>query len=353
MGLYFESYQFGNEVFCDISNEECVISDTTSRIVCKEFEILECGGGICGSAVINNGLILCECTDSWNCNLCGNDLPYFNIINPGENMVFQFQQIDGMNGNDPNGLFPYGWGTGGFVDGFIKDCCNGEYLEDGLGNPVSLTDYATKTFVGVFPVTDYIGNTTWKNIQMIEFNTAQLYNDLIAQFPDGRGCFVLEFCFDLGLASEYCFCSEPYVFNPCPNEKTTILLEGVYPEFDCFRYYYGTQLIGNGTPFAFYNQYRVEGAFEQTSFAITKEFVGTKLKTTTSEIQENWILKTNRIPQRVAKLMTNLMNAESVFVDGIEYVVDGEIPKNNEIGNQWFIDVAFRKIDCSKTYSCK
>ena len=353
MGFYFDSYQFSNEVFCDISDDRCETNDTSSRIVCKEIEILECGGGICDSAVINNGLILCECTDSWNCNLCGNDLPYFNIINPGENMVFQFQQIDGMNGNDPNGSFTYGWGTGGFVDGFIKDCCNGEYLEDNLGNPISITEYQIKSFIGVFPVTDYIGNTIWKNIQMIELNTSQLYNDLIAQFPNGRGCFVLEFCFDLGLATEYCFCSEPYIFNPCPNEKTTILLEGVYPEFDCFRYYYGTQMVGNGTPFAFYNQYRVEGAFEQTSFAITKEFVGTKLKTTTSEIQENWILKTNRIPQRVAKLLTNLMNAESVFVDGIEYVVDGEIPKNNEIGNQWFIDVAFRKIDCSKTYSCK
>lgn len=352
MSVYFNSYQSGNEVWCDVSDSRCELVDSDSRIVCGEIEILQCGGGICDNAVINNGLVLCQCGDSWNCNLCGNDLPYFNIVNPGDPMFFQFQQIDTLNGNDPNGSFTYGWGSGGFVDGFIKDCCNGDYLESG-GNPVSITDYATNTFVGVFPITDYTGNTTWKNIQMIEIDTAQLYIDLIAQFPNGKGCFVLEFCFNVGLATEYCFCTEPYIFNPCPLEKTTILLEGVYPELDCFNYYYSTQQVGNGNIFAFQNLYRIEGAFEQTSFEITKEFVGTKLKTTTSELKENWILKTNRIPQRVAKLIANLMNAENVFVDGIEYIVDGEIAKNNDIGNQWFIDVPFRKVDCSKTYSCK
>lgn len=353
MAVYFDSYLNNNEVWCDVSSDLCVITDTQSRIVCSNIEIITCGEGPCDIAVVNNGLILCDCGDSWNCNLCGNDLPFHNIVNPGENLIFQFQQIDGMNGTDPNGPFTYGWGNGGFVDGFIKDCCSDQYLEDNLGNPISLTEYATQTFVGVFPVYDYAGNVTWKNLQMIEFNTAQLYNDLLNQFPNGQGCFVLEFCFDLELSTQYCFCSEPYIFNPCPEEKTTILLEGVYPVKDCFGYYYGDEQVGNGTIFSFYNQYRIQGAFEQTSFEIKKDFVGTRELTTSSELKENWILRSNRIPQRVAKLIANILNSESVYIDGTHFVVDGSIPKNNEVGNQWFIDVEVRKTTCSKTYSCK
>ena len=47
-----------------------------------------------------------------------------------------------------------------------------------------------------------------------------------------------------------------------------------------------------------------------------------------------------------------MLASQNVYINNTEYVVDGEIPKNNEVGNQWFIEANVRKVNCSKNYSC-
>lgn len=350
---YFINYSINSKTYCDQSSDCGDIDDIESRIICKEVEILDCGDGDgCDLAVVNNGLILCSCDTSFNCNLCGNDLPYWSPVLDDDILVFQFQQIDNFNGQDPNGSFPYGWGASGFANGFVKDCCSDQYILSG-GNPKSVTNYATQSFVGVYPVYDYAGNVTWKNIQQIEIDLKQLYIDLNAQFPNGGGCFVFEWIFNAANpVSKYSFCSEPYKFDPCPDKSETFLLEGNYKTTDCFKYYYGDEFVGNGTPFTYYNQYRLPGFIEQTSFEISKEFVGTRLTTVSSEVIEKWTLKSKRIPRQIAKILTNILAAKNVYVNGVEYISDGEIPKNNEVGNQWFVEAQLRKINCSKTLAC-
>lgn len=350
---YFINYQINSQTYCDQSTDCGDIDDINSRIICKEIEILDCGDGDgCDLAVINNGLILCSCDTSFNCNLCSNDLPYWSPVMQDDKLIFQFQQVDNMNGQNPSGPFSYGWGNTGFANGFIKDCCSDNYILSG-GNPKSIVNYATNLFVGVFPVYDYAGNVTYKNIQQIEIDLAGLYADLATQFPNGNGCFVIEWWFNYAQPTKrYSFCSEPYKFESCRDKTETLLLEGIYPTFDCFKYYYGDEFFGNGTPFLFYNQYRIPGFIEQTSFEISKEFIGTRLATVSSEVVEKWVLKTKRIPRQVAKLMTNILASKSVYVNGVQYICDGEIPKNNESGNQWFVEAQLRKINCSKTLAC-
>lgn len=350
---YFTNYQINSTSYCDQSTSCGDIDDINSRIICQTISILDCGTGDgCDLAVVNNGLTLCSCDTSFNCNLCGNDLPYWSPVISDDKLVFQFQQIDNLNGQNPLGSFSYGWGNSGFANGFVKDCCSDQYITSG-GQPKSVTNYATNSFVGIFPVYDYAGNITWKNIQQIEIDLKQLQIDLNAQFPNGNGCFVFEWWFYYTQpANKYSFCSEPFKFDPCPDKSETLLLEGVYTTTDCNGFYYGDEFVGNGTPFNYYNTYRIPGFIEQTSFEISKEFVGPKLTTISTEVIEKWTLKTKRIPRQIAKLLTNILASKNLYIDSREYICDGEIPRNNEVGNQWFVEAQLRKINCSKTLAC-
>jgi len=93
---YFNSFDYNGVVYCDQSQTVCGSpTDTGNRIVCKEITIIDCGNdGGCNLAVINNGQILCDTAQSYNCNLCGNDLPYFNPFVVGDilnNLLIPFQ----------------------------------------------------------------------------------------------------------------------------------------------------------------------------------------------------------------------------------------------------------------------
>jgi hypothetical protein len=357
MPQYFNNYADGPQIWCDITTGECEFGDSLSRIVCAEINILSCGSNDpsnpCSLAVVNNGTLLCDCGDSVNCNLCGSDLPYFNPVLPDDSLYFQFQQIDNINGQDPDGSFyPFGFGSG-FINGFVKDCCTGNYIVDQFNIPRSITAYAGgDDFVGVFPNYDYKGNVTWLNLQAIRIDVASLLIDLNAQFPNGNGCFIFEFVFNYGIPSNrYSLCSEPFQINDCPDRNRTVLLRGDYPSRDCFNYYYGTEAIGTGN-FNYVGQYRVPGVLEQNNFEITKESVGPRSRPVSSEIVENYDLRTYRVPQRVAGIVANILSASVVYANGFEYIAGGEISKNNDTGLTWFVEAKLSRIRCQKILSC-
>jgi hypothetical protein len=354
---YFSNYANGPQIWCDITSGECDLGDSLSRIVCAEINILSCASNDpsnpCSTAVVNNGLLLCDCGDSVNCDLCGSDLPYFNPVLGDDDLYFQFQQIDNINGQDPAGLFlPFG-DSFGFVNGFVKDCCSGDYVLDGLGSPKSIVAYSGgDNFVGVFPERDYQGNVTWLNLQSIRIDVGLLLIDLLAQFPSGGGCFTLEFVFNYGdIGTRYSLCTEPFTLVDCPEKKPTLLLRGDYPARDCFNYYYGTEAIGAGS-FSYVGQYRLPAVLEQTNFEITKEVVGPRSRPVSSEIVENFDLRSYRVPNRVARIVANILSASSVYVNGFEYISEGEVSKNNELGKTWFIETKLSRIRCQKILSC-
>jgi hypothetical protein len=354
---YFSNYADGPLIWCDITTGECQTGDNYSRIVCGEIDILSCASNDpanpCSLAVVNNGILLCDCGDSVNCDLCGSDLPYWNPVLGDDSLYFQFQQIDNIDGQDPNGTFlPFG-SASGFVNGFVKDCCSGDYVLDQLGNKKSITAYsAGDHFVGVFPEYDYQGNPTWLNVQTIRIDVGLLLIDLLAQFPDGNGCFTIEFVFNYGQpANAYALCTEPFLWNDCPDKKPTVLLRGDYSGKDCFNYYYGSEAVGTGT-FNYVGQYRVNGVLEQTNFEITKEVVGPRSRPVSTEIVENFDLRTYRVPNRVARIVANILSAATVYANGFEYIAEGEVSKNNETGSTWFIEAKLSRIRCQKILSC-
>ena len=357
MPSYFDNYADGSQIWCDITTGECDLGDSLSRIVCAEINILSCGSNDpsnpCSLAVVNNGTLLCDCGDSVNCDLCGSDLPYFNPVLSDDSIYFQFQQIDNMDGQDPFGTFvPFGE-PNSFINGFVKDCCTGDYVLDNLGDPISITAYSGgDDFVGVFPNYNYSGNATWLNLQSIRIDVGLLLIDLLAQFPNGDGCFIFEFVFNYGnTPNRYSLCSEPYKWNNCPDRKPSVLLRGDYPSLDCFNYYYGSEAVGSGT-FNYVGQYRVPGVLEQTNYEITKEVVGTRSRPVSSEIVENYDLRTYRVPKRIAGIVANILSASIVYANGFEYIAGGEISKNNETGLTWFVEAKLSRIKCQKILSC-
>jgi hypothetical protein len=216
---------------------------------------------------------------------------------------------------------------------------------------------APEQYVGSYNTTDYSGNTSTSPIQAIRFNL-----HAIRLFLEAEGmetCFYFNFTFTttrecLGVTeSSVTFCSEPFKAIDC-TKNTTQVLESIYPKDDCFDFYYGTVFnSGIGTPFQYSNKIRVPGYFEQSNFSITKEIIGTSLKTTMSQYSEVWQLKTTHLPQSFVKYLVNLFSGRNVFVNGVEYQVQGDIARNNETGLQWYLEVNFESIDCNKSLTCE
>lgn len=349
MSTSFTSYQQGSTVFCDISQSCGELVDSRDRTICSQIEILACGSGDpdnpCGTAVVNNGLLLCTCEGSDRCPLCENDLPFNNILNYGDEIFLQLQQIDNVTGQDPLAVFP---SFEDWANIWIKDCCSGELVTQEGGGFLNAATIASSSFVGVFPVRDYKGVITWKNIQTIKIDSDLIFDLLAAQFPTGNGCFSLLI---EGNDPDFALCTQPYKLNPCPEKKSTLLLEGIYTGTDSFGYYYGEEAIGTGL-FTYSNQYRVEGANEQLNFDISKEKVGSRMVPTSSTILANYVLRTQRVPLSIARLVANILAAPDPRVDGFAYLSDGEISKNNEIGNQWFIEAKLQRIVSEKSFNC-
>lgn len=331
-------------------------------MLCTELEI-SCANGTsgCGPLVVGNGLVLCECSDSWNCNLCGNDTPFFVPFVQGDLYTFQFQQPikvkqnpgePGLGWTYPGLEIPFDEGVCSFE---IYSCCNDEPLrvsEIELFNAI-----VSNAFVGTFEQTSYNGESTTVPIQQLQLDLGVILEYLQSQGIEGD-CFYFKFCFAtradaLPRGEQICFCSEPFKLVACEQKGQSVVVSSIYGNQDCFGFYYGTQATANwGQVFQYENTIRVPAAFEQTNFQLTKTIIETSNKTTGSQVCENWALNSYGLPQRFVKLLATIFAGANVQVDGVEYQIQGEISKNNEIGARWFIEQNFEHCECSNNLTC-
>jgi hypothetical protein len=362
MAELFNSYQTGNAIFCDIT-PECIFPEPNSRVLCSDLKILCGGSDDCSFAIVNNGLILCDCSDSWNCNLCANDSAFWIPFESGDSFDFQFQQPYQIKDNSKF----FGWTYPGLQspldEGFcsfeIYSCCNDEPIR--VSNEETFDSLFLDAYVGTYSTSDYSGAESTNSIQQIRFDLDAIANLVLQQ--TGDNCFYFKFCFATSAVplpyafnrdQVVCFCSEPFKAIPCSNGKKSILVESLYPSKDCFGLYYGTNYSAYwGAPFQYSNAIRVPGSFEQDNFDLQKQVVNTSLKTTASQICENWTLRSNHAPQRFVKLLVTIFAGRDVYIGGKEYQVQGEISKNNEIGSHWFIEAKAERCNCSQSLNCK
>jgi hypothetical protein len=350
----FNSYQTGQAVFCD-ATEEFVFPEPFARVLCFDLENF-CVG--CDSLNVDNGFVLCDCGDSWNCNLCANDVPFWIPFELGDTYDFQFQQKNKMTVSCENGWLPTDLLSPtdfAFASFEIRTCCD--------DTPLEITEemfsvIAPNHYVGTFETTDYSGNITATPVQQIRFDLGAIATYLAAENLDP--CFYFLFTFS---ASNDClpasetnstFCSEPFRITPCSDGKKTQMVESVYPKLDCFGYYYGTNFQNGGTtPFQYSNKIRVPGSFERTNFTINKETIGSSLKTTSAQYCETWLMRTANLPERFTKNLVNVLTGRDVYVNGVEYQIQGDIAKNNDTGSQWFLEVSFERCECDKSLTCE
>lgn len=360
---YYTSYQstLSGSIFCDQTQLICGNpAEQLTRTACIEIHPVDCGTGGCSGLVINNGLILCAEDQTWNCNLCANDLEYYNPVKIDDTLSFQFQQLDDMNHIRWLPTFTYGWDTPiRACNVFMKDCCTGDILEVG-GVPKSVVDYCTNYYVGEFcnPIQSNAAQTWYVPIQAIEIPiTSAMMNDFHAQFPNSN-CFYFQFEFYFG-GTTTTFYTEPYRIENC---KDTLIIESKYRKLDCNKYYYGDitnhtglPIAGTnwiGTPFQYSNAIRIPAYIELKSFTEKKDFFGNLNFTKSSQLIQNYKFTTNRIPIKLAILLANILAGEVVYIGNGEFYSEGEITKNNDSGNQWFMEADLKRTNCTTTFTC-
>lgn len=353
----FDSYTAPNgQIYCD-QTTFCEYPDPNSRLLCTEVRN-SCGKD-CSPLIATNGLVLCDCNDSWNCKLCLNDVPFWIPFESGDTIDFQFHQDNQI--KEPPCEFGWlpsdlvGLADTAFATFQIRSCCDDQALEI---TEEMFPIIAPNHYVGNYILTDYAGNQSTNPIQMIRFNLSAIQTYMVGAGLDP--CFYFIFNFS---NTAYCipftettneFCSEPFKMVPCSNGEKTQLIESVFPRTDCFNFYYGTNFTaGDGIPFQYSNKIRVPGSFERTNFTITKETIGATLRTTAAQYCENWLLRTMNLPETYVKLLVNIFTGRDVYVNGTEYQVQGEVAKNNEIGSQWFLETTFERCECDKSLTCE
>lgn len=358
--ILFNSYQTDREIYCDNTTEE-VFPEPNSRVLCHELDNF-CYD--CNSAPINNGFLLCSPQDSWNCNLCGNDRPFWIPFIEGDFFDFQFQQPNRLPVSCENGWLPTDLLSPteqSFASFEIRTCCENIKLEI---TEEMFEVIAHDQFVGKYTVTDYSGNDNTYDIQQIRFNLGAIATYLQAEGLETCFYFVFNFPADNvcqpeaeGLTTFY---SEPFKFVSCDDESKTVYIESIYPQFDCFKYYYGANFefaAGNGNLFNYRNRIRIPGYFERTNFNITKEIINSKLVTTASQYCDNWEIRTFNLPEKFVKYLVNLLTGKNIYINGFspdyEYQFQGEIQKNNDIGSQWYLQLKFERCECNKSLSCE
>jgi len=123
-----------------------------------------------GTLIIDNGLVLSDCSDQWNCNLCGNDLPFWIPFENGDSFDFQFQQPNQITEVIcENGFLPEAFlsnENAAFATFGIYTCCDDQPL---IIDEEIIDAIVEQQYIGSFNSYDYAGNLTVNPIQMIRF----------------------------------------------------------------------------------------------------------------------------------------------------------------------------------------
>jgi hypothetical protein len=347
--------------YCDLTEFTCRIEPQV-RLLCNSIET-RCGTEDCSTLMVNNGIGLCDCSDTWNANCCGNDTPFLIPFQEGDTIDFQFQQ----NLNSALSGVPDGWVSAGTLATRagaayfeIRTCCDDTLIEvdDSAWDAI-----VKECYVGSFETILFDASVQSTPVQMIRFDLFEIL-DLIKQSGISEQCFYFKFCFTknsakiqnpINPANVDCFCSESFQYEKClQKEKRSVLISSLYSNTDCFGYYYGNQFVDTlgGSPFVYSNEIRVPAVFEQINFEVNKSIINSSRKTTSTEICENWALRSFALPLRYMKLIVNVIAGKDLFVDGREFNFQGEVSKNNETGTRWFMEINLQRCECSKNLTC-
>jgi hypothetical protein len=241
-------------------------------------------------------------SESWNCNLCGSDLPFFTPYVSGDIIPFQTRFVDEY--NQPSSILTSGFRTslGGsyFVMVEVIDCCDNIITKN-------IDDFCDEWYVGH---SDETGS-----VQTFFVNTGLISVD----------CFKLRITFrkidpTSGLpVDDRIIFTEYYKEIPACGFTESVLIESTYSQFDCDGLFYGqlrnTFGVGNSP---YYNSIRLFG---------NVEFIGDSESVTendrnvviSKQITKNYKIISGVYPPYYVQKLAQTVRGFNVSVDGNVY----------------------------------
>lgn len=260
------------------------------------------------------GLWSNDLTEVWNCNLQGNDHPYFNPLEPGDIIYLQFQFADVFNSA---GAFTHGWFTGA-GDWLIK----AEIIDGDEVVILNSADDMGDHFVGKGPDDFYF--------QQIAIE----YDNILAEEVLGNSCFYIRITVktDTGGGTMQ-MVSEPFGANYC--DLPTVLMEGAFAVRDGINQYYKEGEEGIGTNYAHRALWRVAAFMELDGYQTTKETNEKGLVISATQFAM-YSITAHGWPPYVAEIVGNLLGGQRFYADALELEAVESATKDNAESRNWY-----------------
>lgn len=127
------------------------------------------------------------------------------------------------------------------------------------------------------------------------------------------------------------YITEPYCPASCSN---TVLIEGLYPKYDCNGKYYGAFVYSDNN---FTPKLRIYGNIEWYDHT-TDETLLNRNRVKARGI-DKYRLRSKKIPPYVVKQIANILDSQAIYVDGVEYKGGTKMSKDFDEGGSWIITV--------------
>jgi hypothetical protein len=167
-------------------------------------------------------------------------------------------------------------------------------------------------------------------------------------------CF--SFCFNIDVSGEEIevYFTELYKFITCETE--THVLEGEFGNYDCMNVYYGMPTNyfsrnGNSAK-AYKNKVRIISSFKEVGYNMEKTMNDNELVVQTKK-SGIWKLQGGLVAPYFARIISEIMNAKTIYVDSNEYLFkENTIQKSIDYNDAWKIELKLQEVSCEREFTC-
>ena len=268
--------------------------------------------------------------DSWNCNLCGADKPFFIPFLRGD--IFPLQTVFPDNFNTNPSVI-----ASGFKDSLAADWYVMVELQDESGTTIS-------SFIDTFCSEYNVSYTP-------EFGSVQTWFVNTGLLPLSLNCFRFKITYyfynqvtalkevERVIYTEY--------FRKIEDCERYSAISSTYDTIDCYGNLYTEPQNYLGTSnTAYYNFLRLEGEVEYTGSSVNNEVETDRGIVLRKQIIEDYQLRGGIVAPYFARMIDRAVLGKTVLVDGVQYE-NFSFSKNNDLSREWVIFLNFQKLPCT------
>ena len=268
--------------------------------------------------------------DSWNCNLCGGDKPFFIPFSTGDTIPFQTRFPD--NFNTLPDVINYGFKDLAATDWYIE-----VELQDASGTTLF-------SFIDSF-ATDY-----WVSYSQ-QYGSLQTWFLNTALLPPGLDCFRLKITYyfynqvTMSKDIERVIFTEYYRKVPLCKEYSVIT--STYDTVDCVGGVYTVPDNYLGTSnLAYYNFIRLEGENERQGNSENIEVETDRGKVLRRQIIEDWTFKGGIVAPFFADMIDRTIRGSYIEVNFRPFT-NFSFSKNNDATREWVVEMTMQDKTCT------